>query len=175
MKILLTYFEPFDGRSTNVSRLVVENVKKEIEHLDLLSIPVSWEKSFSTIETVINNYDYIILCGEAKSRNETMMEYIAINLMNASIPDNDGIIKENQKISDVEAYVTNIDIFEISKKTNVKVSLSAGSYLCNYLYYKTLKYIENNMLKTKCVFVHFPVPYYETFKEDLLKIINNLI
>ncbi len=172
MKILLTYFEPFDGRNENVSRLVVKNIEQTYDNIDVLSIPVSWEKAFVALKPVINKYNYIILCGEAKHRNNTMMEYIAINLMNANIPDNDGIVKINEKISNVEAYATKFDVFAISKKTNIEVSLSAGSYLCNYLYYKSLEYIEMNKLNSKCMFVHFPIPYDVKYENQLLKIIE---
>ena len=83
--------------------------------------------------------------------------------MNASIPDNDGIYRNNQKIYDsVNSYFSNIDVYDIAKKVNkdeeiVYVSSDAGTYICNTIYYHTLSIVYGNTYSTKVVFIHLPV------------------
>lgn len=181
-KVLLTCFEPFDNREKNVSMEVTEVIIDNKDKLsnngysvDLIYLPVSWNNSFIKLKDIISEYDYILLCGEANGRKNVLMEYVAINLMHASIPDNDGLILENKKISENQnAFFSNIDLFSLSKKINIGVSLTAGSYLCNYIYYKTLETIHMNKLDTKCMFIHFPVPYIELYKQSLKSIILSL-
>lgn len=36
------------------------------------------------------------------------------------------------------------------------ISNDAGNYLCNNLYFHALKYIEDNKLKAKMIFIHIP-------------------
>ena len=44
----------------------------------------------------------------------------------------------------------------LEKKYNVVISNDAGNYLCNNIYYNGLKYIKDNSLKTKMLFIHIP-------------------
>ena len=59
-----------------------------------------------------------------------------------------------------DSYETNYDYKElynnINKYYNVLISNNAGNYLCNNLYYYGLRYIKENKLKTKMLFIHIP-------------------
>lgn len=52
-----------------------------------------------------------------------------------------------------------------------KLSHNAGTSFCNTLYWNGLKYIENNGLETKMVFVHVPfaknIGDFELFRERI--------
>ena len=95
-------------------------------------------------------------------------------MMDAKIPDNDGVIMTKQKIYDsVLELSSNIDCLDIASKVNEKigkdsvyVSSDAGKYLCNMIYYHTLSIVYGNTFSTKVVFVHFPV----SDKEEDIKI-----
>ena len=152
-KILITYFESFNDRKINISKEVVTKIGKEY---DIVEVPVSFARSFQKIENIIKEYDYVILTGEAITRKEVTIEYVALNLKHANIKDNDGKVIINEKIGNKEAYISNVDIIKLTETTEAKLSLSAGSFVCNYLYYKTLEKINNEKLDTKCVFIHFP-------------------
>jgi pyroglutamyl-peptidase len=45
-------------------------------------------------------------------------------------------------------------------KANLKYEISedAGSYLCNFAYFKALQTIKQHQLQTQCLFVHVPMP-----------------
>lgn len=57
-------------------------------------------------------------------------------------------------------YETNYDFHNlkgnIEKNFKVKISNNAGNYLCNNVYYYGLKFIYENKLKTKMIFIHIP-------------------
>lgn len=59
-----------------------------------------------------------------------------------------------------------------------KISNNAGTSYCNELYYNGLRYIEENRLKTKIVFVHVPfmknIYECENFRLKLHEVIGNM-
>ncbi|MBQ6817151.1 MAG: hypothetical protein IJO27_01825 [Bacilli bacterium] len=160
--IIITAFEPFNGRETNTSLEVLKqiNLKNVLKKV----LPVSWDKSREEVKKFFDlGPDLVVLCGEAGGRKNIALEEKAVNLMNASIPDNDGIYRNNQKIYDsVNSYFSNIDVYDIAKKVNkdeeiVYVSSDAGTYICNTIYYHTLSIVYGNTYSTKVVFIHLPV------------------
>ena len=90
---------------------------------------------------------------------------VALNMMDARLADNDGIIPDNQPI-DKEgeaAFFTNVPIKEILSALNdegimSKISNSCGLYVCNRLYYEALK-ITKEFPNIVSLFVH--LPFYE--------------
>ena len=119
----------------------IHSFYKEIEHDkegDVLFLIVHFGLSVFTtipkIETTAINY----IDDETKSR---------------PICDNDG--KCFLSKLDTECIVNNLNKTE-NKKRQCKVSKDAGNYLCNYIYYKSLKYYEKipNVLVT---FIHIPL------------------
>lgn len=170
--IIVTAFEPFNGRNTNTSLEVLKNLNS---HVIKRVIPVSWHRARIDLSMLFGiGPDIIILCGEAGGREKIALEEKAVNLMDAKIPDNDGVIMENQKIYDsVDELSSNIDCLDIFNKVNEKigkdlvyVSNDAGKYLCNMIYYHTLSIVYGNTFSTKVVFVHLPV----SNKEEDIKI-----
>lgn len=162
-KICITSFDPFDGRRVNVSREVVNKLD------DISIIKENLKVSYNIkpdIERILNNdLDILILTGEAQGRDVLTLEKLAINLKSATRPDNDGTICFNQKIGDgCDAYFSNVDVLELNKKLNdlgynTKVSLSAGTYVCNLSYYHALEFVKKNNIKTKVLFIHYSVDY----------------
>jgi pyrrolidone-carboxylate peptidase len=60
----------------------------------------------------------------------------------------------------------------LEKYFNIRISENAGKYLCNNIYYKGLKYIFDNKLKTKMIFIHIPYLNNIDIKYFSKKIIN---
>lgn len=60
----------------------------------------------------------------------------------------------------------------------VKKSTDAGRFVCNYIFYKSLKMADqmskDSSLKGHSVFVHVP-PFYHIDAEDQLKFLQNLL
>lgn len=148
MKGLITCFENFDGVSDNTSKKVVESL-----NLPSLVLPVSFNRCDQSLP---QDMDFIIQVGVAASRSEITIERYAHNLAHSPTqPDNDGQKPVHQRI---------VQHAPLALETNIEVnlldtipgkwswSLSAGSYVCNALYFKTLL----NLPNTKTVFLHIP-------------------
>ena len=144
-KILVTYFEPFGGRTTNASKEVVTL----LNDYQIKELPVSWEKMPFLIDDILSNeLDYLFLVGEAGSYKEISMEKYAHNIAHGI--DNFGVNKDNEPIINggTDALTTTFDL----SKLPYRVSDNAGRYLCNYTYYQALL----KSKKTKVLFIHLP-------------------
>ncbi len=100
-----------------------------------------------------NNYDLVIYFGEAPLFKDT----IKIELIG------------NWK----DVYKTSYDYSELVDKLrnngyNVIISEDAGNYLCNNLYYNGLKFLYDNNMNAKMIFIHIP-------KINNISNINNLV
>lgn len=184
MKLLISGFEPFGGDSINPSMEFLNWIKGKKLNCELKTIllPVSFNRSYEVLSTEIQKVipTHIILTGFAKNRTVLTLEKIAINWVDARIPDNDGNKPVNQKIlPDLpDGIFTSLPILEMSeasKKIGVeaKISYSAGEYVCNSLFYHT-------MAKNKCPtgFIHIPCDTnkisYETHFKGIETMINSL-
>lgn len=164
-KILLTGFEPFSDIKNNPSETLVFDLSRRLKfekdlHTDVYILPVDYQKAAVYVESLdISQYDFIFQFGVASSRTKISLERVALNWMESSIPDNSGRNPSPQKITDsgVEALFSSLDLATLSRHLNrqfgsvVDVSFSAGAYLCNYVYYKTLA------KAPRCLFVHIPL------------------
>ena len=93
--ILLTGFEPFAGDAVNPSGDAVRLVASEWtgpETLVIAVLPVTFAGSAEHIERLIGEHspDIVIATGLAGGRAEISIERVAVTLMDARIPDNDG-------------------------------------------------------------------------------------
>lgn len=159
-KILITAFKPFNKEDINNSLLILNNLNIDSDKL-ILDVVYNDDglKVISKIKN--NNYDYIFLLGEARSRNYISLEEIALNIEDSIVADNKGVIRNNNPIiiNHDLAYKTNIDLIKIINELDdkeIRVSYHAGTFICNEVYYYCLDYIYNNNLNTKCVFIHIP-------------------
>lgn len=157
--ILITGFEPFDNDAVNPSALLLESLsKKNSKHtLHFQCLPVTFKESFNLLADKIEEFkpDVLIMTGFAKSRNKISIEKIAINWIDARIPDNNGITISNQLIleNSIAGIFSTFPIEEIYKNLGeeFEVSYSAGTFVCNYLYYQSLSHF-----KIPQVFIHLP-------------------
>ena len=149
MKILVTAFKPFNKLPNNYSMEVL----KYIDDVDKLIIDVNYDRCYQEIicNYDLYNYDFIIALGEARMRDELTVESQALNLASCSIPDNCGILKQNETIilDSNDILKTKINLDEISGF--VKISNDAGKFVCNNLYYHLLYNHPN-----KSLFIHIP-------------------
>ncbi len=178
MKIILTAFEAFNGRSINNSSLVLDQISLKDNKILKLKLPVEFIHSFDKLKENIDSFkpSAIILFGEAPYDNNFTLEKEAHNIMNSKIKDNQGIIKNNEiiiKNEDNKLFSTFplSKIEEASKKFNTNLSNSAGTYICNSTYFQTLSYIKNKNIK--CIFIH--VSNKNEKVQKMLNSINDLV
>ena len=163
--IVVTYFEPFGGRTTNASKEVVSLLR----NFKIKQLPVSWDNVIPLIDEILNDEpDYLFLVGEAGSYKEIIMEKTAHNIAHGI--DNCGKTMEDVPITSGGPDTLNTK-FDLSPLP-YRISENAGRYLCNYTYYLALSKAKN----TKVLFVHLPYidNNLDSLKSSLLDIINTL-
>lgn len=164
-KLLITGFDPFGGQTINPSWQSVLALDNQIGDYSLtkLEIPTSFkggaEKALAKAEEV--HPDVIICVGQAGGRNAITPEVVAINLMDANIPDNLGYKPINERIlpNGENAYFSNLPIREMVEAINkegipAKLSYSAGAFVCNEVMYTLLHKFKDTSVKVG--FIHVP-------------------
>lgn len=163
MKILLTAFEPFGGDSVNASLEAVNRVNVPEAQITKLVLPVVFGKAGEAAVKKAEEIrpDWVVLTGQASGRKEISVEYGALNVRYAAIPDNEGNMPKFEKIlADGEnAAVTDLpfeDILRDLEKENVpaKISFTAGTFVCNDTFYLVQRMLKDTGTKTG--FIHLP-------------------
>lgn len=165
MSILLTGFEPFGGAAVNPSweavRLVPDCVCGCPVHR--LQLPVIYG---GAAEQLLNEArhlrpEIVLCCGVAGGRDAVTPELVAINYRQAHIPDNAGQRFDGVPIVSGKdaAYMTRLPVNDMvaairAKGIPAQLSLSAGAYVCNDLYYHLLS--AEQPLGYRGLFVHVP-------------------
>lgn len=163
-KVLITGFEPFGGESINPSWEVAKILAKQ-PHIDAVQLPCVFDRSLDVLREKIQALqpDVVICIGQAGGRSSIEIERVAINLNDASIPDNQG----NQPIDTAivphapAAYFTTLPakaMVQAVKNAGVpaSLSLSAGSYVCNHAMFGLLHFLAENFPQTRGGFIHIP-------------------
>ena len=162
MRILLTGFEPFGKASSNPSGEIVKQISGD--NIVTAILPVAYAKSAERLLVLIeeHNPDVVICLGQAEGRTQITPERIAINLDDARLADNEGIMRNEVPIvlDGPVAYESTLPIKEIVKAINVAgvpaaVSLSAGAFLCNHVFYVAQDHFKGT--KVRSGFVHVPL------------------
>lgn len=169
--IIITYFDPFEGRRTNASKEIAYSLTDE---KNLVRLPVSWRKVPYIIDSVLEEKPlFLIMLGEAPSYEDVVIETNANNICVGvdnyeEKKNNDPIIKDGQS-----SLNTNFLVDENKFKT----SKDAGKYLCNYAYYCALAKSQF----TKTILIHVPLLHNkgvgkrESITKSIKELINNLL
>ena len=166
MKILLTAFEPFDGMQTNSALLTMNQLNIKDKNLEIvkLVVPTVFSKAFSTVQKILDKdkFDFCVCLGQAGGRDAITVERVAINYVDARIPDNEGNQILDTKINEKgeNAYFSHLPLNTLIKALNEekipsRISNTAGTFVCNYLFYNLLDYLKAYPL-TKGGFIHLP-------------------
>ena len=160
-KILVTGFEPFGGESINPSWEAVKRIPDVINGAEIIKVPVcvEYENSGLVLKQLIaqHNPDAVICCGQAGGRKAVTPEVCAINRDHADAPDNAGEVRRYREIvpGGENAYFTPLPVEKMVETVNAagiacSPSFSAGTYVCNHIYYTLLSALKNGL------FVHVP-------------------
>lgn len=165
--VLVTGFEPFGGAAVNPSGELARRLA-ELGHPDCRIVgevlPVSFAHAAPLLAAAIEAHqpDVVIALGLAENRNAITPERVAINLADARIADNDG---DQPRESEIEhggpaARFTGLPVTAIAHALDAagipsEVSLTAGSYVCNHVFY-ALMGIAAARPGLRAGFVHVP-------------------
>ena len=161
-KVLLTGFEPFGKATLNPSGEIVKQISGD--NIVTAILPVAYAQSAERLLALIaeHNPDVVICLGQAEGRTHVSPERIAINLDDARLSDNEGVIRNDVPIiaGGPVAYESTLPIKEIVKAVNdagvsAAVSLSAGAFLCNHVFYVAQDHFKDT--KVRSGFVHVPL------------------
>jgi pyroglutamyl-peptidase len=161
-KVLLTGFEPFGTATSNPSGEIVKQISGD--NIVTAILPVTYAQSAERLLSLIDqhNPDVVICLGQAEGRTQITPEKVAINLDDARLPDNAGVIRSDVKILDngPDAYFTALPIQEMIEAIKAagvpaSVSLSAGAFLCNHVFYVAQNKFAGTKIRSG--FVHVPL------------------
>ena len=161
-KILVTGFEAFDKSALNPSAEIVKALKGD----DLVTaiLPVVFGQASAQLRELIDLHKpTAVLClGQAEGRSEMTPERIAINLDNARIADNAGNQPLEQRITadGPDGYFSTLPIEKMVTSMKAagipaSISLSAGTFVCNHIFYVLQDYLKNSSIKSG--FMHVPL------------------
>lgn len=170
MKVLVTGFEPFGGDSVNPSWEAVKLLPDRIGRADIigLQLPVEYGRAARVLLDACWKLqpDLMILTGVAGGRQAVTPELVAVNWRMASAPDNAGRVYQGVRIDSngPAARMTTLPVVKLvdlvkDQELPCELSLSAGSYVCNDLYWYALARQEEDE-GCPALFVHVPSQEY---------------
>jgi pyroglutamyl-peptidase len=177
-KLLLTAFEPFAGEKINPSLEAARQMSR-VEFSGALihtaELPVDRQQAVTTALELIHadRPDIIIMLGEAGGRFRVNPERIAINVDDFRIPDNAGNQPRDEPIVEggPAAYFSTLPIRAvvdqmISAGIPAAISNTAGTYLCNRLFYSVMHAISTEGLPAIAGFMHLPYLHEQAMNKN---------
>ena len=166
-KILMAGFEPFGKDKINPALEAVKLLNgKQLNGGVIVSceVPVVRYKAVDVVMDAVKKHqpDIVITIGQAAGRAEITPERIAINIDDYRIPDNEGnqVVDEAIVDSGPAAYFSTLPIKAMVEALQLKnipaqVSNTAGSFVCNHLFYG----LQHRLVDTQIThgFVHIPL------------------
>ena len=159
-KILLTAFEPFGGEAINPSLEIIRRLAGRTD-IDVLAVPVTFAGSAQAVLPRLPGHDAVVMLGQAKGRKGLTVERVAINVDDASMPDNAGDAPCDRPIvpDGPAAYFSTLPVKAMAEAIRAEglpasVSNSAGTYVCNHLMYSVLHALRE--ANVRAGFIHVP-------------------
>lgn len=149
MKALVSGFEPFGGERINASLEAVRRLPARLGVLEIAraELPTSYARSLAALEAAIARAqpDLVLCVGQASGRAALCVERVAVNLQDASLPDNDGAQPVDVPIvpGGPAAYLATLPVRAAvaalrAAELPAELSLSAGAFVCNHVFYGLL-------------------------------------
>ena len=161
-RILVSGFTKFAGFSDNITEKLIKKLPDIIGKYEIYTIilPVEYEKSFDVLNDEISRSkpNIVIATGMAYARKKISIERLAVNIDSSDTPDNTGVIRKDQIIDPKgeAAYFSTLTYdSEVYSSDHIINSYSAGTYICNDLFYRLLN-SRKGKNDPKISFIHFP-------------------
>jgi pyroglutamyl-peptidase len=166
--VLVTGFDPFENEPINPSWEAVRTLDGQgLAGADIIArqLPTVFGESIKTLDKLLTSLrpDVVIAVGQAGGRPEISIERVANNVDDARIADNAG----KQPIDTViasegpAAYFSTLPIKAIVRELRAggipaSVSQTAGTFVCNHVFYGLMHAIARHKLRTRGGFIHIP-------------------
>ncbi len=167
-RVLLTGFDPFDGQRVNPSWQAVTSVAaapRDGLTLRTALLPCVFGEALDALRAAITDHrpDLVVCVGQAGGRRALSVERVAVNLDDAPIPDNAGRQPVDRPVvpGGPDAYFATLPVKACvaaarSAGVPAAVSYSAGTYLCNHVFYGLAHLIATERPALRGGFVHIP-------------------
>jgi pyroglutamyl-peptidase len=166
-RVLVTAFEPFAGEPLNASRVAVQLLPARIAgaRIARATLPTVFGRALEQLAELIvrERPTHVVAVGEAGGRAELSVERIAINIDDARLPDN----AKRQPIDTPviaggpAAYFATLPIKAMVAAIRdaglpAAVSNSAGTYVCNHVFYGLMHLTATRFHGLQAGFIHVP-------------------
>jgi pyroglutamyl-peptidase len=167
MRVLVTGFDPFGGDSLNPSAEIARNLPRSVAGIRVTTavLPVVYYASLAMLERMValSRPDMVICMGLAGGRKCLSFETSAVNRNEARIPDNDGQKPMGEEIRrhGPPALPPTLPLRAITARLRragvpLELSPSAGTCLCNHVFYGLVHRIHAEDPSLLGGFVHVP-------------------
>jgi pyroglutamyl-peptidase len=168
MRFLLTGFEPFDGDTLNPSAIAVEALAAErLPGVELTAaiLPTTYAGALPALRALILRHlpDIVLSVGQAGGRPEMSVERVAINIDDGRIADNAGVSRIDEPVisGGPAAYFATLPIKAMVAAIRAggipaHVSQSAGTFLCNHVFYGACHIAATTRPGLRAGFIHVP-------------------
>ncbi len=167
MRFLITGFAPFGESRLNPSYEAVRLLPDTLGEHEIFraEIPVVYGKCTDVLLAEIDKVrpDCVLCLGQAAGRDVISLENTAVNVRASGSPDNAGVKYEGDPIDadGPESLPSNLPLKEMLaalKEIGIpaKISYSAGTYVCNDLFYSLLRFIGKEKPRLSGGFIHIP-------------------
>ncbi|WP_372699944.1 pyroglutamyl-peptidase I [Arthrobacter sp. JSM 101049] len=167
--ILLTGFEPFGGDRANPSigaaRRAAELLNDTGQPATAVELPCVFADAPAALRYAMDAYrpDLVVCTGLNAAADGVRLERAALNLVDARIPDNAGAQPVDVPVvpGGPAAYFTTLPVKRALAALRdagvpVQVSHSAGTYVCNQVFYALMHALADDAGGTRGGFVHVP-------------------
>ncbi|MFH8571907.1 pyroglutamyl-peptidase I [Streptomyces sp. NPDC017993] len=167
-RVLLTGFEPFDGESTNPSWQAVRAAAAEPPAgLEIVAaeLPCVYGAARVALRDAIEEArpEIVVCVGQAGGRPDITVERLAVNVDDARIPDVSGARPVDEVIvpGGPAAYFSTLPIKACVAAVRAaglpaSVSNTAGTFVCNHVFYGLAHLIATELPDIRGGFVHVP-------------------
>jgi pyroglutamyl-peptidase len=166
VKLLVTAFGPFGGRSRNASSLALALLKQRLPWLNTRVLPVDCIAAPLRMSRALREVrpDAVLMLGEAGGSESIRLETMGWNELDFRIPDNAGRQPRGEIIdaSAASSLASTLPFAEVhacllEHGHTCDVSNDPGRYLCNQMLFHVLRYVEKHHLRIKAGFIHLPL------------------
>ncbi|MEV6639744.1 pyroglutamyl-peptidase I [Amycolatopsis sp. NPDC051371] len=162
--VLMTGFAPFGGEAVNPSWQAVSLLGARRDDVAAVELPCEFDASLPTLRRAVAEHrpSLVVCVGQAGGRLDVTPERVAVNLIDARIPDNAGAQPVDVPVvpDGPAAYFTTLPVkacVAAIRAAGVPVSVShtAGTYVCNQVFYG-LMHLLSTLPDVRGGFVHVP-------------------
>lgn len=167
-RVLVTGFEPFRKENSNPTERLARAFEGRSIGESMVTgrvLPVSYRRVGTSLRLILKKEkpEVVVATGLWGGRTDVTVERVAVNIMDARIPDNDGFSPKDSKVvkGGPAAYFSTFPYTRIvadmrRDEVPATLSYSAGTFICNALLYHLLHYAHRHGIPKLGGFLHVP-------------------